>query len=135
MGKKSDLTLLTKTQIHALLTGNRDFLRNEIQERAEMGKIKESNPKNNTNPKTEKPSDNDIEKVREVVITIIENSDVIMLAAKNKGAKNIIEALQVFEKNNWTSIIEEEFGVNYDVVKYLFTMGVIKQEWVNLLHG
>jgi hypothetical protein len=58
-----------------------------------------------------------------------------MLAAKNKGAKNIIEALQVFEKNNWTSIIEEEFGVNYDVVKYLFTMGVIKQEWVNLLHG
>jgi hypothetical protein len=135
MGKKSDLTLLTKTQIQALLTGNRDFLRNEIQERAEMGKIKESNPKNNTNPKTEKPSDNDIEKVREVVITIIENSDVIMLAAKNKGAKNIIEALQVFEKNNWTSIIEEEFGVNYDVVKYLFTMGVIKQEWVNLLHG
>jgi hypothetical protein len=135
MGKKSDLTLLTKTQIQALLTGNRDFLRNEIQERAEMGKTKESNPKNNTNPKTEKPSDNDIEKVREVVITIIENSDVIMLAAKNKGAKNIIEALQVFEKNNWTSIIEEEFGVNYDVVKYLFTMGVIKQEWVNLLHG
>jgi len=135
MGKKSDLTLLAKTQIQALLTGNRDFLRNEIQERAEMGKTKESNPKNNTNPKTEKPSYNDIEKVREVVITIIENSDVIMLAAKNKGAKNIIEALQVFEKNNWTSIIEEEFGVNYDVVKYLFTMGVIKQDWVNLLHG
>jgi hypothetical protein len=135
MGKKSDLTLLTKTQIQALITGNRDFLRNEMQELADMGKTKDSKPKNITSPKIEKPSDSEIEKVREVVITIIENSDVIMLAAKNKGAKNIIEALQVFENNKWTSIIEEEFGVKYDVVKYLFIMGVIKQEWVNLLHG
>jgi hypothetical protein len=135
MGKKSDLTLLTKTQIQELLNGNRNFLRNEIQERVEMGKIKDSKPKNNTNSKIEKPSDNEIEKVREVVITIIENSDVIMLAAKNKGAKNIVEALEVFENNKWTSIIEEEFGVKYEVVKYLFVMGVIKQEWVNLLHG
>jgi hypothetical protein len=135
MGKKSNLTLLTKTQIQALLNGNRDFLRNEMRERAEMGKTKDSKPKNITNLKTEKPSDNEIEKVREVVITIIENSDVIMLAAKNKGAKNILEALQVFENNKWTSIIEEEFGVKYDVVKYLFTMGVIRQEWVNLFHG
>jgi hypothetical protein len=48
MGKKSDLTLLTKTQIQELLNGNRNFLRNEIQERVEMGKIKDSKPKNNT---------------------------------------------------------------------------------------
>jgi hypothetical protein len=76
-----------------------------------------------------------IEKVREVIISMIEHSDVIMSAAKNKGAKNITEALKVFEKNKWTSIIEDEFGVKYEVVKYLFTMGIIKGEWVNLLHG
>jgi hypothetical protein len=135
MGKKSDLTLLTKSQVQALLNGNVDYLRNEIKERAEIGKTKDSKPKNIISSNIKKPSDNEIEKVREVVITIIENSDVIMLAAKNKGAKNIFEALQVFENNKWTSIIEEEFGVKYDVVKYLFTMGIIKQEWVNLLHG
>jgi hypothetical protein len=135
MGKKSDLTLLTKTQIQALLNGNVDYLRNEMKERSEMGKTKDSKPKVSDRPKTEKPSENDIEKVREVVISMIEHSDVIMLAAKNKGAKNITEALEVFEENKWTPILEDEFGVKYEVVKYLFTMGIIKGEWVNLLHG
>ena len=132
MGKKSDLTLLTKTQIQALLNGNVDYLRNEIKERAEMGKTKDSKPKVSDRPKTEKPSENDVEKVREVVISIIEHSDVIMLASKNKGAKNITEALEVFEENKWIPILEDEFGVKYEVVKYLFTMGIIKGEWVNL---
>jgi transcriptional regulator of heat shock response len=135
MGKKSDLTLLTKTQIQSLLNGNVDYLRNEIKERAEMGKTRDSKPKMSDRSKIEKPSENDIEKVREVVISMIEHSDVIMLAAKNKGAKNITEALEVFEKNKWTPILEDEFGVKYEVVKYLFTMGIIKSEWVNLLHG
>jgi hypothetical protein len=135
MGKKSDLTLLTKTQIRALLNGNVDYLRNEMKERAEMGKTKDSKPSVSDGSKTEKPSENEIEKVREVVISMIEHSDVIMLAAKNKGAKNITEALEVFEENKWTPILEDEFGVKYEVVKYLFTMGIIKGEWVNLLHG
>lgn len=135
MGKKSDLTLLTKTQIQALLNGNVDYLRNEIKERTETGKTKDSNGKSSEGVKVERPSNIDIEKVREVIISIIEHSDVIMLAAKNKGAKNITEALQIFEENNWTSIIEEEFGVKYEVVKYLYTMGIIKGEWINLLHG
>jgi hypothetical protein len=135
MGKKSDLTLLTKTQIQALLNGNVDYLRNEIKERTETGKTKDSSNKSSEGVKVEKPSNIDIEKVREVIISIIEHSDVIILAAKNKGAKNITEALQIFEENNWTSIIEEEFGVKYEVVKYLYTTGVIKGEWINLLHG
>ncbi len=135
MGKKSDLTLLTKTQIQALLEGNVDYLRNEMKERVEIGKTKETLPKKIEILFHEKPQINDIEKVREVVISIIEHSDVIMLASKVKGAKNITEALEVFEKNDWTGIIEEEFGVKYEVVKYLYIMGIIKGEWVNLLHG
>jgi hypothetical protein len=135
MGKKSDLTLLNKVQVKALLDGNVDYLRNQMKERAEIGKTKDIEPKTFVNSKVEKPSNNDVEKVREVIISIIEHSDVIMIAAKNKGAKNITEALQIFEENNWISIIEEEFGVKYDVIKYLYTTGVIKSEWINLLHG
>jgi len=135
MGKKSDLTLLNKVQVKALLNGNVNYLRNEMKERAETGKTKDIEPKTSVNNKVEKPSNNDIEKVREVIISIIEHSDVIMIASKNKGAKNITEALQIFEENNWISIIEEEFGVKYDVIKYLYITGVIKSEWINLLHG
>jgi hypothetical protein len=135
MGKKSDLTLLNKIQVKALLDGNVNYLRNEMKERADTGKTKDIEPKTSVNSKVEKPSINDIEKVREVIISIIEHSDVIMIASKNKGGKNITEALQIFEENNWTSIIEEEFGVKYAVIKYLYTTGIIKSEWINLLHG
>ncbi len=135
MGKKSNLSLLTNTQVKALLGGNVDYLRNEIKERAETGKTKDIKSKESESVMVDKASKNDVEKVREVVISMIEHSDVIMLSAKNKGAKNITEALQVFEDNKWTPIIEEEFGVKYEVVKYLYTMGVIKEDWVNLIHG
>jgi hypothetical protein len=135
MGKKSDLSKLTKSQLIALSQGNVDFLRNEMKEIVETGKTKESSPKNNTITDSQKPTETEIEKVREVVITIIEHSDIIMLSAKFYGAKNIKEALEIIENENMTQDIEDEFGVKYDVIKYMFIMGIIKQEWVNLLHG
>jgi len=135
MGKKSDLTILSKEQIKALAKGNVNFLRNEMKEKAEIGKTKDPLPKNTGKKEFEKPTDDEINKVREVIISIIEHSDIIMLAAKNQGGKNIIEALDIIEKNNWASIIEKEFEVKYDVIKYVFTMGVIKNEWVDILHG
>lgn len=135
MGKKSDLSKLTKSQLIALSQGNVDFLRNEMKEIVETGKTKESLPKNNTITDSQKPTETEIEKVREVVITIIEHSDIIMLSAKFYGARNIKDALEIIENENMTQDIEDEFGVKYDVIKYMFIMGIIKQEWVNLLHG
>jgi hypothetical protein len=135
MGKKSDLSKLTKSQLIALSQGNVDFLRNNMKEIVETGKTKESLPKNNTITDSQKPTETEIQKVREVVITIIEHSDIIMLSAKFYGAKNIKEALEIIENENMTQDIEDEFGVKYDVIKYMFIMGIIKQEWVNLLHG
>lgn len=135
MGKKSDLSKLTKSQLIALSQGNIDFLRNEMKEIVDTGKTKESLPKNNTITDSQKPTETEIEKVREVVITIIEHSDIIMLSAKFYGARNIKDALEIIENENMTQDIEDEFGVKYDVIKYMFIMGIIKQEWVNLLHG
>ena len=135
MGKKSDLSKLTKSQIVALSQGNVDFLRNEMKEIVETGKTKESLPKNVNTNDIKKPTENEIEKVREVIITIIEHSDIIMFSAKFYGARNIKEALEVIESESMTQDIEDEFGVKYDVIKYMFIMGIIKQEWVNLLHG
>jgi hypothetical protein len=106
-----------------------------MKEIVETGKTKESLPKNNTITDSQKPTETEIQKVREVVITIIEHSDIIMLSAKFYGAKNIKEALEIIENENMTQDIEDEFGVKYDVIKYMFIMGIIKQEWVNLLHG
>jgi hypothetical protein len=135
MGKKSDLTLLTKTQVLALLNGNDNYLRNEIKERAEMGKTKDSKPKVSKLSKDEKPSELDIDKLREVIIFILQNFDYLMKAGKNKGAKNVTEMFEVFENNKWERLVEKKFNVSYEVIKYMVVMGVIKKDWVNLLHG
>jgi hypothetical protein len=135
MGKKSDLTLLTKTQVLALLNGNDNYLRNEIKERAEMGKTKDSKPKVSKLSKDEKPSELDIDKLREVIIFILQNFDYLMKAGKNKGAKNVTEMFEVFENNKWERLVEKKFNVAYEVIKYMVVMGVIKKDWVNLLHG
>jgi hypothetical protein len=135
MGKKSDLTLLTKSQVQALLNGNVDYLRNDMKERAEMGKTKDSKPKMSEIVKVDRPSELDIEKLREVIITILENFDYLMNAGKNKGVKNVTEMFTVFENNKWEKLVEKKFNVPYDVIKYMVTVGVIKKEWVNLLHG
>jgi hypothetical protein len=86
-------------------------------------------------PKTEKPSENEVEKVREVIISILENFDYLMNAGKNKGAKNVTEMFEVFESNKWERLVEKKFNVSYEVIKYMVVMGVIKKDWVNLLHG
>lgn len=135
MGKKSDLSLLTKTQIQALLNGNSNYLRNEMKERAEIGKTKDFTPKISNLSKTEKPSELDVNKLREVIISILENFDYLMNAGKNKGAKNVTEMFEVFESNKWERLVEKKFNVSYDVIKYMVVMGVIKKDWVNLLHG
>jgi hypothetical protein len=135
MGKKSDLSKLTKGQLNAIAQGNIDFLRNEIKERAETGKTKDNLINNNEKNKLEKPTKNEIEKVREVIITIIEHSDIIMFSAKYYGAKNVKDALNIIEIEQMTQDIEKEFGVKYEIIKYMILNGVIKQEWINLLHG
>lgn len=135
MGKKSDLTLLTKTQVQALLNGNVDYLRNEMKERAETGKTKDSKQKVSDRTKEDKPSELDVDKLREVIITILENFDYLMNAGKNKGAKNVTEMFEVFETNKWERLVEKKFNVPYEVIKYMVTVGVIKKDWVNLIHG
>ena len=135
MGKKSDLTLLTKAQVQALLNGNVNYLRNDIKERAEIGKTKDFKPKLSESVKIEKPSELDIEKLREVIITILENFDYLMNAGKNKGVKNVTEMFTVFENNKWEKLVEKKFNVPYEVIKYMVTVGVIKKDWINLLHG
>jgi hypothetical protein len=136
MGEKADLSRLSPLQIKALASGNVDYLRNEMKKVTETGKTHEltQDQKTLTN-KTPKVKDVDLEKVREVIVTIIEHSDLFVYAGKNKGATNIREAIQIFENEGWQSMVEETFGVKFDVVKYLFTNDIIKTEWVDLLHS
>jgi hypothetical protein len=136
MGKKSDLTGLTDEQIRAIREGNIEYLKNDLRDSADTGKTQKSKEsKKGKITKKISDSEKDLEEVRKVIISIIEHSDIIMMAAKNRGAKNILDALDVFESNGWTGILENEFGIDYVIINYIFRRGVIKNEWIDLLFG
>jgi hypothetical protein len=132
MGKIADIDSLPDNIINALANGDIDYLKNERIEATSSGKTKETVKKGGSGSKDRKPvTDKTREQVRQMITTIIENSDIII---QGTGTQNIREALNMIKEWNGESIIQDEFGISFDIVKYIFDSQIIKQEWVNLLY-
>lgn len=131
MGKISDISNLSDDMIEALANGDINYLKNNRKETTQSGKTKEPQTKPNSKIKINKRTDKNIERVKEMITTVIENSDIIVMGS---NTNNIREALNQIEEWNEQQIIREEFGLDYEVVKYLFEEDIIKQEWINLLY-
>ena len=135
MGLKTDINGIPMEVVTALANGNIDYIKNESREIAKTGKTTESIPSKKRKPSDLKPKElKDLQKVREMLTTIYEHSDILMRSAKTLGATNIRQAFQMFESKNWQSIIGSEFGVDFTIIKYLFESGRINENWVNILH-
>ena len=135
-GKIADIFLLSDDEIKALAKGNAEYLRSAGVEGAEKGKTspikspKKAKGKGQTN---RKPTDAAIQKAREVIVTIIENLDIIVYGAKN--ATTIEEALAEIEQDaGGMEFIKEEFGVDLFIIKGLFKRGVINLNVAQLLY-
>jgi hypothetical protein len=132
MGKIADIDSLPDNIINALANGDIDYLKNERIKATSSGKTKETVKKGGSGSKDRKPvTDKTREQVRQMITTIIENSDIII---QGTGTQNIREALNMIKEWNGESIIQDEFGISFDIVKYIFDSQIIKQEWVNLLY-
>ena len=46
----------------------------------------------------------------------------------------IKEALKQIEEWGEENTIQQQFGLDYEVIKYLFEGNIIKQEWINILY-
>ena len=135
MGMKTDINGIPMEVVTALANGNIDYIKNESRENAKTGKTKETTPTNKRKQSDLKPMEvKNLQKVREMLTTIYEHSDILMRSAKTLGATNIRQAFKMFESKNWQSIISSEFGVDFNVIKYLFESGRINENWVNILH-
>jgi hypothetical protein len=135
MGMKTDINGIPMEVVTALANGNIDYIKNESRKIAQTGKTKESVPSKKRKQSDLKPKElKDLQKVREMLTTIYEHSDILMRSAKTLGATNIRQAFKMFESKNWQSIIGSEFGVDFNIIKYLFESGRINENWVNILH-
>jgi predicted nucleic-acid-binding protein len=131
MGNKADIHLLGNDIIKALAEGNVDYLTNKQRDTVRTGKTRDIVDKLPTDKLPTPGTDKDMEAVKEMITTIIENADIIV---KGTNQTIIREALVTIEEWNAESTIKEEFGVEYSIIKYLFEENIIKQEWINILH-
>jgi hypothetical protein len=135
MGNATNLIGMSEEEITALINGNINYFRNGRKETAPIGKTKELKPNKSNGIKQKTPQQlKDWQKVREMLTTIYEHSDILIRSSKPYGATNIKEAFKVFEENQWQSIITSEFNVSYEIIKHLFETGRINENYVNILH-
>lgn len=132
LGKVINLNECSLDVLAAIANGNSDYLRNEKQDRTAKGKTRE-NPTKKGKGNTER-TDADaklIAKAREVVVTILENLDVIIYGTKSKL---LTDAMEIIRNNvDYQACVEEEFGVGYEVIEYLFDNDIIKQDHAELM--
>lgn len=130
IGRISNLTLLTMEEIAALAKGNNDYFKLAVVDPAEKGKTRK--PKNRTKKMSDKKADNMFQKAREVITTIVENLDIIILGTNSSG---IQEGLDTVENNETMKAdVEAEFRVGFETIKAMFDRGVINQELVELIY-
>jgi hypothetical protein len=136
IGKASNVFLLSSDEITALASGKHDYLRQQKVVATPMGKTgKKVGPTATMGPGKSKPDNaslREIAKAREVIATIVENMDVIILGS---GCSTLDDALSTVAKDEeMQACVAEEFGVPFDVVQLMFDRGVIKQEWIEVMY-
>lgn len=134
LGKIADISLMDSEAIAALASGNSDYFKNNKQDTAESGKTKDSSgTESGKKDSTKSKEDVKLEqKAREVITTIIENLDIIILGTNNNilaDAMHTVEHDEMMRK-----CVEEEFGLGAETLTYLFENDIIKQDWAELLY-
>lgn len=133
LGKTINLGQCSTDTLIAIAQGNADYLRNEKQDRTAKGQTRSvKQERNGSGQPVDKSTEKLIAKAREVVVTILENLDVITYGT---DCKILADAMEVIRDNiEYRTCVEEEFGVGYEVIKYLFDSEIIKQEHAELMY-
>lgn len=131
LGKIVNMGLLSPEAIAALAAGDSDYFRNDNQDVTPHGKTRESQGNRASGVARDIADAKELAKAREMITTILENLDYIILGTNNRVLADAMDAIERDPVLN--DCVKQEFGVDTAVISYLFKQGVIKQEWVELL--
>jgi len=134
IGKIVDITEMSPETFQALADGNIGYLTNSQQETAPSGKTRESSSRTATDSSNSISDieEKDIQKVREMLVTIVENADIILFGT---GTRDIKSAITEISKQGLQEVIEQEFNVPFQIIEYVFQNNFIKQDWIDLLYS
>jgi hypothetical protein len=132
-GSKIKLHLLSQDQVEAVAEGDSGYLRNDTVDKAKTGDTR--NNKTTVDKKTYTDNityHNALKKAKEVCVTILENSDMLVLGT---NSKSVHEGLDKIKKNKqWQEEINFEFGIDFKLLNFLFKNNIIEENWVSVLH-
>jgi cytochrome oxidase Cu insertion factor (SCO1/SenC/PrrC family) len=130
-GKASNLSLLSAGEIIAVAQGNANVYKAAKEAAAQKGKTKLSNKNTNSNNTTDDlASAKMIAKAREVITTIVENMDIIVLGTNTNILTDAFDAIAA--DNSKRQAVEQEFGLDFDLLRDLFDRGVINTDIIEL---
>lgn len=130
MGKVADISAIPMEVAVALSSGNIDVARMTKVMASAKGK---THAASDADPKQKNKRDLSHEKmmarVREMITTIVENMDILIYGS---GEENVTNALRWVEDEKLQAVVTDRMGVEYDVIKFVFDTGIIKQDWVDI---
>lgn len=119
IGRIAPIENLSEDQIRSLANGNINQFKQASQNAALNGKTRDIKLRGKNNVKN-KVSKDDYQKAREMAVTISENFDIIYHVCG--GPKTVKKCFDIIDNMDDTikSEIADEFGIEYDFLKYLF---------------
>jgi hypothetical protein len=131
IGKVAPVDEITKDMAAALKEGNISVFRAARQDAAARGKTRINIVKKSNNQRTEDDvSAKDLALVREMIVTISQNIDII----KYYGGDTLEEAFQLMDKDGpgIQADVTGQFGVDYNIIKELILTGFINRDLLDL---
>jgi hypothetical protein len=131
-GKTADLSKLTVEELIAVTKGNADVFRAARETAAQTGKTKlnSTRPAGTKNKSDELATARLIAQAREVITTVVENMDIIIYGT---GTTVLADAFANIESDTQKrKAVEQEFGLDFDLIRELFDRGVINTDLVEL---
>jgi hypothetical protein len=134
LGKIANFELLSREAISALAKGNNNYFRNQKQEAAPMGKIRETTNKKqkSVSEKRDHGFESEIAKAREVITTIIENLKFLVLGTNSRTLEEAME--KISQSDAHKKSVERAFGFSFETIYYLFKNNVINQVSAEMMY-
>jgi hypothetical protein len=132
VGKVADISHLSIAELTALSEGNANAFRAAKEDIAQRGKTSLSSNRTagTKNTSDELATAKLIARAREVITTVVENMDIIVYGA---GTNILSDAFETINSDvNKKQAVEEEFGLEFELIQELFNRGIINTDLVEL---
>jgi hypothetical protein len=123
-----------KKLLTAIAQGDTSYIRSVKQEAAEYGKTRDAVAKekqSNTANSVDKADANLQARAREVIVGILENLDILIMGT---DCKVLVDAMEIVKSSQpYRDAVAQEFGLDFEIIEYLFEAGIITQEHAELM--